>query len=428
MGLISPLGSTKEALWEALAAGRSGIGPLRSVPANSLPTNVAGEALAFTGQIDDFGPLDKDRKKLIRKGLKVMCRETLMGVASAQLALADAGLVETGLDPERSGVVFGSDYMITLPEEFSSSILKCADGGQFDFSRWGTEGLEQMQPLWLLKYLPNMPASHIAIFNDLRGPNNSITHREAAANLAIGEAYRTILRDHADAMLVGATGTRVHPMKAMHAAQTEQLAEGNGDPTKACRPFDLRRRGMVLGEGAGTILLEELGAARARGATIYAELVGAASSTVLDRQGIAQCDRAMANAMRLTLRDAEATPEEVGHINAHGLGSKSRDIQEAQAIHAVFEDRAARVPLVAAKSYFGNLGAGSGMVELISSLMALAHGRLFRVLNFETPDPECPVAAVAADDVSPGESFLSVNTTPQGQAAAVLIRAFGEDR
>ncbi len=270
MGLVSPLGSTKSALWEALSAGKSGVGQLAAIPPSFLPTHVAAEVREFTGDIENFGPLEKEQKKAIRKGLKVMCRECQMGVAAAQLALSDAGLVVGGgtYDPERSGCIFGADYMLTMPEEFSAGINRCRDPeGTFDFNRWATEGMPQLSPLWLLKYLPNMPASHVAIYNDLRGPNNSITHREAAANLAIGEAYRTILRGSADTMVVGATGTRVHPMKTVHAIQTEELAGNGVEPAKASRPFDKNRTGMVIGEGAGAIVIEELATAKARGAT-----------------------------------------------------------------------------------------------------------------------------------------------------------------
>jgi len=189
-----------------------------------------------------------------------------MGVAAAQLAMADAALAIGGgkYDPDRTGCVFGADYMLTMPEEFSAGINHCRDAeGTFDYNRWATDGMPQLSPLWLLKYLPNMPASHVAIYNDLRGPNNSITHREAAANLAIGEAYRTILRGSADIMLVGATGTRVHPMKTVHAIQTEELAGNGVEPSKASRPFDKNRTGMVIGEGAGAIVIEELATAKA---------------------------------------------------------------------------------------------------------------------------------------------------------------------
>ncbi|OHB80354.1 MAG: 3-oxoacyl-ACP synthase [Planctomycetes bacterium RBG_16_64_10] len=427
MGLISPLGNSIEALWNALMEGRSGVRWLDDSPAVAgLPIKMAARAWEFSGTIDDFGPLSPDRKKAIRKGLKVMCHESQMGVAAAQRAVANAGLDARDVAPERSGVVFGSDYMLTSPEDFVAGIRACGNrAGQFEYSRWATDGIDQMQPLWLLKYLPNMPASHIAIYHDFRGPNNSITHREAAGNLAVGEAYHTILRGSADRMIAGATGTRVHPMKSVHAMQTEQLATNGSDPSRACRPFDLHRTGMVLGEGAAAIVLEELDSALARKATIFAEVVGAGSSSVVDRNTVAHCDQALANAMVATLRCAGASPADVGHIHAHGLSTVRCDIDEARAIHRVFGASASTVPVVAAKSYFGNLGAGSGMVELIASVLALRAGRLFPILNYQTADPDCAIAAVRSTATPAGRSFLNLSTTPQGQAAVVMIRAYG---
>lgn len=425
MGLISPVGDTPEALWEAFESGRSGVGPLTAFCADSLPTNVAGEARDFTGDIQNFGPLEGEQKKAIRKGLKVMCRECQMGVAAAMRALASANLQVGKFDPERAGIVYGADYMLSDPAEFNDGIRLCTvDGPRFDYPRWGAEGMRQLTPLWLLKYLPNMPACHIAIYSDLRGPNNSITHREAAGVLAMGEAFRTIARGSADIMVAGATGTRVHPMKAVHATQNEELANSNGDPAHACRPFDLARGGMVLAEGAGAIVLEELDTALARGATVLAEIVGTSSSTVVDRRGIGRRAHALTNAMRGALRDAEMSPQEVGHINAHGLGTQSCDADEATAIREVFGDAADRLPVTAAKSYFGNLGAGSGIIETIASLLSLGQSRLFPTLNYETPDPACPVAVVRDVATPSGESFLKVSVTPQGQAGAIVFRRF----
>jgi 3-oxoacyl-[acyl-carrier-protein] synthase II len=275
-----------------------------------------------------------------------------------------------------------------------------------------------------LKYLPNMPASHLAIYNDCRGPNNSLTMREAAANAALGEAYQIILRQSADVMLVGATGTRLHPMKLIHALGQEEVAAGDGDPAAASRPFDRDRRGMVLGEGAGAVVLEELSRAQARGATIYGEVIAAATSSVVGRRLVAERDRAMQNVLRAVLRDAGVGVDEVGHLHAHGLSTRTSDIEEARAIGGVFAARSTPVPVVAAKSHFGNLGAGSGMVELIASLLALREGRLFPILNYATPDAECPIAAVRDGDVPAGSSFINLNVTPQGQAAAVMVRRF----
>jgi 3-oxoacyl-[acyl-carrier-protein] synthase II len=425
MGIISPLGNSTDALWAALTSGRSGVGPLSGIPAGSLPIAFGAEAREFQGEIGDFGPLEKEQTKAIRKGLRVMCRECQMGVAAAQRALADARMPLGSYDPERVGVSFGSDYMISLPDEFTEGILQCLDEtGQFDFSRWATDGMPKMFPLWLLKYLPNMPASHLAIYNDLRGPSNSLTLREAVGNVAVVEAFQIIAQGRADVMVVGATGTRLHPMKIVHALQQEEIAVGDQDPTTISRPFDKNRTGMVLGEGSGALVLEELGRAQARGATIYGEVLGGASSSVAGPNLVAQRDQAMKNALTATLASTDTTPEEVGFINAHGLSTQSADREEAWAIREVFGEREQPIPVVAAKSYFGNLGAGSGMVELAAGILALSHDRLFPVLNFQTPDSECPVAPVRGDCVKPGGSMIKLSVTPQGQASAAMVARF----
>lgn len=431
LGLISPLGNTKEALWEALTAGRSGVVRLDDGRAGVLPTPFAGVCGEFRGDIEGFGSLEGDKKKSIRKGIKLMCRECQMGVAAAERALSDAGLGAGGHDPERTGVVFGTDYMLSEPEEFTTGMATCADDERkFHFEKWGPEGMPKMTPLWLLKYLPNMPASHVAIYNDLRGPNNSLTLREAAGCTSVGEAFRVILRGHADAMVVGACGTRIHPMKAIHASFQEEVApaaNGKGaiDPAEASRPFDRDRLGMVLGEGAGVVVLEELETAKKRGATIYAELIGAGSSTAADKNRVALRDLALANAMRAALRDAGATPWSVGHIQAHGLGTRTGDEAEARAIRDVFSGLDSPPPVTAAKSYFGNLGAGSAMVELIAGIMALRSGQLFATKNYRTPDPACPVDVVR-EPRDAGGSFLKLSVTPQGQAACLLVKRFAE--
>jgi 3-oxoacyl-[acyl-carrier-protein] synthase II len=426
MGVISPLGSTKEALWEAILAGHSGVRRLTEVPSGTFPISIVAQARQFQGNIDDFGPLEKEQKRTIRKGLKVMCRESQMGVAAAQRALQDAGLPPGSFDPSRAGVNFGSDYMLSLPQEFSDGILQCLDPhGRFQFAHWGTQGLPKMSPLWLLKYLPNMPASHIAIYNDLRGPNNSITLREASSNLAVAEACQTIRQGRADLIVAGATGSRLHPMKMIHAVQQEEVAFDGGDPARASRPFDRQRSGMVLGEGAGAVVLEELLAAQARGATIYAEVLGGGSSSVVGPSLVARRDQAMKNALAAALDHARILPSEIGYLHAHGLSTRTGDIEEAWAINQVFGDRSQPLPVTAAKSYFGNLGAGGGLVELVAAVMALRHGRLFPILNYEVPDPECPIAAVVNGGVEPGNSFVKLNVTPQGQGSALVIRALG---
>ena len=326
------------------------------------------------------------------------------------------------VDPDRIGISYGTDYMLSLPEEFNEGIRQCVNSeGRFEFPRWGLEGLPKMSPLWLLKYLPNMPASHVAIFNDLRGPSNSLTLREAGSNLAIGEAYQIIRRGNADAMICGATGTRLHAMKIVHAVSQEEVAGGNGDPTKVSRPFDRDRSGMVLGEGAAAIVIEELAHAQARGATIYGEILAASSRAALAPRLIARRKIALANVLRALLEETAFQPDEIDHLHAHGLSTQSCDAEEAQAIAEVFGPRTRTLPVVAAKSYFGNLGAGSGMVELIASLLALRAGALFPTLNYETPDPDCPIHVVRDHSTPAGKRFINLNVTPQGQASGVLV-------
>ena len=421
LGIISPLGNSPAALWDALTAAKSGVAACDGAAGSDVPLPFAARCRDFAGKIDDVGPLPAARKKAIRKALKVMCRETQMAVAAAQLALADAGLGEEVPDPERSGVVLGSDYMLTMPEDYVRGIQKCASDDDFQFNRWGNEGLAEMTPLWMLKYLPNMPASHIAILNDLRGPNNSLTMREASSNLAVAEAMRTIRRGHADRMIAGDTGTRILPMQALHALQTEQMADGNLPPEQASRPFDKNRIGMVAGEGAGMVVLEELAAAQARGATIYAELLGAGSSNVADEQLRGRTTKALAGAISATLDDAQHTPADIGHINAHGLATTECDAAEAGAINEALDPRGAEIPVTALKSSFGNLGAGGGMVELVGGVLALRNGSLPRVLNYESADARCGINVAAENSIAAGNTCIKLNVTPQGQAAAVMI-------
>jgi len=430
LGVVCPLGNCATSMWEALLNGQSGVAPLSLLPQLDGLVQFGGEARDFTGVIDNFGALRKDQKKAIRKALKVMCRETMMAVSAAQQAVADAGFSEEPMDPQRSGVVFGSDYMLSPPDDLVDGMVTCGvrDSG-FRYREWGQDGLREMNPLWMLKYLPNMPGSHIAIINDLRGPNNSITLREIAGVMAIREAMQTIQRGHADRMIAGATGTRIHPFKTVHALQQEELADPTAKPEEASRPFDANRTGMVVGEGAGAILLEELELARRRGATIYAEVVGTGSSTVTNCNLEGQPAAALANAARTALGEAATSssrfgsPYQLGHVNAHGLGTQRSDADEALALAMVLGDQSKSVPVVAAKSSFGNLGAGSGIVEVIASTKALHEQRLFRTLNFESADPKCPLAVATEDGAAPGGNFLKLSVTPQAQATALVVAA-----
>lgn len=421
LGVISPIGNTPNELISSLRSGRSGIARLTQIPTGVLSVDHGAEVAAFTGSIEDYGPLSKELQRTIRKGSKLMCREIEMGVAAAQLAISDAVLTPEARDRDRTGVIFGCDYIMTLPEEFAAGIKACLDeNGVFHFDQWANKGLPEVNPLWLLKYLPNMPASHIAIYNDLRGPNNSITLREASPAAVLSEAFSTISRGHADVLVVGSTGSRIHPFRSLHASMQETLAPTTEDVTKTCRPFDTDRQGSVLGEGAAAMILETYEHANARGAKIFGEILGSGSSTVCSTTGADFYRRALVNTLRMATRGCDLAS--VGHINAHGLGTVDCDKQEADAILDVFGSDQPQIPVVTAKGHFGNLGAGGGMVEIIASLMTLG-STLFPTLNCDSLDADCKIRVVTDNSVPSGASFVSLNVTPQGQASAIRIGA-----
>ncbi len=428
LGVICPLGNTKEALWDALLAGRSGVTALDKLLPGALNSASRGRRPRFHRQHRRFRLAGRRSEEVDPQGPEAHVPRVADGRRrGAAGALADARLAPGVYDPERIGRRRSAPTTCSaMPEEFNAAYAAACDGGRpFEFSRWASEGMPQdVAPLWLLKYLPNMPASHVAIYNDLRGPNNSLTLREAAANLAVGEAYRMIVRGHAEVMLVGATGTRIHPMKTLHAA-----AAGRGGQRRRraapglAGPSILNRRGMVLGEGAGAVVLEELEFAQARGATIYAEVVGAASSSVADANLVARRDTALANALRGgAARRRACAPRKSATSTRHGLSTRSCDVDEARAINQVFAARRAGAGH-GRQELLRQSGAGSGMIELIGQHAGPGqHDRLFPVLNYETPDPECPLAVVRSTDARPGESFLNNSVTPQGQASCVLVR------
>jgi len=419
LGVISPIGNSVEEFQQALLAGRSGITASES---SDRTRTCVGAVKNFSGKIEEFGPMEPSLKRTLKKTLKLMNRETQLAVAATQQAIAASGLRDVGYEPERVGVCFGAGNVSMLPQDFAAGVRVCTnEADEFEFDRWGSAGLEQVAPLWILRCLPNMPACHIAIINDLRGPNNSITQREAAANMAVTEAYNAIASGDVDAMVTGGTGTTIQPFNKMQAEIEDDVAHDQRDPETLCRPFDRNRSGAVLAEAAASLILEDYEVAIDRGATIYGEIVGTGSSAVSGRSGDFRRRAAAANAMRAALRKAKLSPDGVGHVHAHGLGSRRGDIDEACAIRDVFDRHASQLPLMAIKSNTGNAGAGSGAIELVASLLALKSGKLFPVLNYEEPDPQCPVAPVRSSDREAGDSFLNLNIVAQGQASCLAV-------
>jgi len=267
-----------------------------------------------------------------------------------------------------------------------------------------------------------MPACHIGIAADARGPNNSVTLEEASANQVVGEALRVIARGHADVMITGSTGTRVHAVKSIHAVMWDKLAVATDGPASACRPFDRARSGQVLGEGAAVLILEDASHAKTRGARIYGRVLGAGSACVSSSTHRGDTRRALALAIRGALNDAQLQPRDIGHINAHGLANIESDRHEAQAIHDIFGEYASQVPVTALKSYFGNSAAGCGSLELTGSLIALKHGVIPATLNYRNPDPECGLNVVSGCPLATdNRTFLKINVNRMGQASAVVV-------
>jgi 3-oxoacyl-[acyl-carrier-protein] synthase II len=388
-----------------------------------MPVNHGGQAKCFSGAIEEFGELDKALQRAIKKSQKVMCREIEMGVAACQLALSNARLGVEMRDPERSGITYGCDYVLTRPEEYADGVRACYDEQQvLHREAWPTLGMPKVNPLWLLKFLPNMPASHVAIFNDLRGPSNSLTVREASSSLTMAEAVAAIRRGAADVMIVGATGSRIEPLRFLHVTHQEKIARDRDNPATMARPFETDRDGIVLGEGAAAFVLESLEHAERRGANIVGEIIATAASAVGRRDGREHIRMATRNVLGKLLAKSTTARQAGWHLHAASGGDPEKDLAEACGIRDCLGD-AERVPIVAAKSYFGSLGAGGAAVEVAASCLSLGHGELFPTLNQERPDPRCPVR-VSAEPTSAGHAFIHLSYSPQGQASGVCIARF----
>ncbi|MDG2387831.1 MAG: beta-ketoacyl-[acyl-carrier-protein] synthase family protein [Planctomycetaceae bacterium] len=425
MGILSSAGIGCEEFWNNLSTGVSGIKPLELLNGSACPGDIGGEVSGFNK--------DTIKKKFFtekeqRKSLKVMCREIQLGAASALMAAEHSGLNLEEINSQRMGIDFGAGLICSPPDDLQYGCFNCTDDTPehaFQYDRWGTDGISKMDPLWLLRYLPNMPACHIAIFLDARGPSNSLTEDEASANLAMSEACRIILRGSADVMLTGSTGTFVHPVRSMHSALHDTLAANEGDPASRSRPFDASRTGIVPAEGACTLVLEEEEHAKARGAKIYGRILGTGASCAVYKTSprTGNIELATSNAIKTAIAKAGLSPEEIGHINANGRGTIVEDLAEAKGIQAAMGSYGAEVPVTAIKSFTGNSGAGCGAQELAASLLGLQQGVVPYTLNYQTPDAECKLNVVANELLkTDNKTFINVNTTRMGQSSAVVIQ------
>jgi 3-oxoacyl-[acyl-carrier-protein] synthase II len=413
LGMVSPIGIGREAFAQGLLARKSGVRPISSIDTSELSIHIGGE-------VRDFDPKRYVRP---RKSLKVMSREIQFAFTAADLAMNDAQLA-TGpgaakqCDPDRLAVVFGSDMIYCEIDEMVEAFRRCLPGGRFDFSRWGPLAMPQIYPLWLLKYLPNMPACHVAIANDARGPCNAPTLGDASSLSAVAEGFRLIERGAADCVIVGGTGCRLHPT-CLTFRTNQWYSTWQGAPEEASRPFDRRRCGQVPGEGAGALILEAEEHARARGAAPRARVLSVVSRFEPVHNERPPKGTAIRASMAAALDEARIAPAEVGHVSAHGYGTIPHDRAEAQAIHDVLGD----VPVTALKSYYGNLGAGSGAIEMAASVLALSGGKIPATLNYEHPDPDCPLNIDCDDAIARGSTAMVLSQATTGQALAVVLAA-----
>lgn len=407
VGVVSPIGIGREAFWRSLLERRSGVRPLPHFSGTDL-------AVQFGGEVTDFDP-----KEFVtpRKSLKVMSRNIQLGFTAAELARQDACLQPGTVDPERFGVVLGSDTIYLEPEELIEAFQCCVADGKFDFPKWGSRALGEMYPLWMLKYLPNMPACHIAIAQDARGPNNTITLGEVSSLLAIAEAQRVIERGQADVMISGGTGSRLHPLSWVFRLQNN-ASRRFADPAAACRPFDADRDGMVNGEGAAAFVIESRQHAENRAASILATIRSYGSAFEAPSQE--RTGRAIVASIGQALSAAELTADQLGHVNAHGISTVPDDAVEARAIREAIGSASVTAP----KSFFGNLGAGSGAVEMAASVLAINAGEVPATLNYERPDPACPVEVIHGSSYHTNrKAALVLNQASTGQAVALTIEA-----
>lgn len=409
-------------LIDSLREGRNGIAPISSFP---VPTEVT----PAVGEIRNFDPRSfviPRLKKTFVKSLKYMARDIQLAVAMAQVALQDAGLAEGGVDPTRIGIDLGAGIISTDLQELTPGIEKSYEvDNKFSYATWGNEGIKLVQPIWLLKYLPNMLACHISILSDCQGPSNTITEGDASSGLAIGEAFRILQKSRADVMISGGADSKIHPLSYIRARMIGLLTHWSGSPELASRPFDSQATGLVLGEGAGILIMERLEHANARSAKIYGEVIGIGSGSDARRITEPCTGQGMVHAIKAALKDAGLAPDDacISHIHAHGIGVPSLDAAEAAAIREVFRDRP-DIPVTSTKGATGNMGAGNGGVELISSLLALREGFIPPIIHCDEPVGGLGLNLVRGSAIpARGNTFLNLNITRYGQSSCVITRA-----
>ncbi len=417
-GALTPIGNDPAAIWDALAHGRGGVGPISAFNVSHLPFRIAGEVRDFVARkhLDNKNEVEK----AMGKSLKLMARTIQLGLVAAKFAMKDAGLERGQYEPTRFGIVFGTAMIAVEVDDLVAASRVALDNPakSVDLLAWGEKGIDTIEPTWMLKFLPNMAACHVSVMYDLQGPSNSITEDDVASLNALGEAHRHIGRGQADAFLVGGADSKISLLSLARHVLFLPLSKRNDDPAGACRPFDKERDGMVIGEGATVLVAEELEHAKKRGARILAEVAAFASAFDLKRDGTG-----LARAIKQALDEAGINPDDLDHVNAHGMGVPVQDAWEARGLRLALGGAADRVPVFAAKGYIGNLGPAGGVTELGLSLLALQQGQLPPTINHRTPDPACPVK-VHTQGLRPlsKSHVLKIGFTDLGQCAAVVLK------
>ena len=365
LGLVTPLGTGVEKTWKALCAGESGVGRITRFDPSGYDAQIAAE-------VKDFDPAQFIEKKEIKK----MDTFIHYAVGASQLAVDDAGLKVSPEEATRVGVYIGSGIGGLGSIEHYHDVLK-------------EKGPGRVSPFFIPMTIINLASGQVAIRVGAKGPNSCAVTACATGNHCIGDAYRLIQRNDADVMIAGGAEAAITPLGVAGFASAKALSFRNTEPAKASRPFDKDRDGFVLGEGAGVVVLEELEHARARGARIYAEVIGYAMNSDAyhitappeEGEGAVRC-------MEMALKDAGVAKTDIGYINAHGTSTMA-DAIETKAIKHVFGEQAYKIPVSSTKSMAGHLLGAAGGIEAVFSILALHHGILPPTINLDHPDPAC---------------------------------------
>ena len=366
VGAISPLGCGNAKNWDALTSGKSGVRLITRFDASDMPVKIAGE-------VPDFNAEEYIDKKEIKK----MDLFIQYGLAAAHYAMEDSGLVINDENAERVGVLVGAG-LGGLPtiEKYHKLMI---EGGP-----------KKISPFFIPMLIINLAPGQISIKYGAKGPNLSSVSACATSTHAIGDAYHIIKRGDADAMIAGGTESVITPLGIGGFAAMKALSDRNDDPATASRPFDKNRNGFVMGEGAGIVIIEEYESAKARGAKIYAEIVGyGMSGDAYHLTAPAPGGEGGARAMKMALKNAGVAPEHVSYINAHGTSTPIGDLYETMAIKSVFGDHAKKMMVSSTKSMTGHLLGAAGGIETVFTLMAMDKGVVPPTINYTEPDPEC---------------------------------------